>query len=137
MAVKGLPQLSAKLKRLRTATAEPVKVGVGKGAQLIVEEQKRLVPVKTGALRDTIQWTFGDPPAYASVGLRLGGRKENETRATITAGTSAVRYAHLVELGHSGKPGTPYFYPGYRSRRKDAQKIIAAHVRQAVKDAAR
>jgi len=135
MAVKGLPQLSAKLKRLRTATAEPVKIGVGKGAQLIVEEQKRLVPVRTGALRDSITWTFGDPPAYASVGLRMGGRQKNETRATITAGSNAVRYAHLVELGHGGKPGTPFFYPGYRSRRKEAQKIIAAEIRRAVKAA--
>lgn len=137
MAVKGLPQLNAKLKRLRTATAEPVKIGVGKGAQLIVEEQKRLVPVKTGALRDSIQWTFGDPPAYASLNLTRGKRKENETRATITAGSNAVRYAHLVELGHSGKPGTPFFYPGYRATRKAAKKLIDAEIRAAVLKAAR
>lgn len=143
--LKNLPQLRNKLKKLRAATAVPMKTAMEKAAELVTDEQRRLVPFVTGALHDSIQWTHGTPPAYAAFKGKKGFQQGvNETRITITAGNTEVRYAHLVEFGHSGemdvalgvenkKGARPFFYPGYRAMRKKARAIIAADVRKAVK----
>jgi HK97 gp10 family phage protein len=102
-------------------------------ASLIVAEQKRLAPIRTGALRDSITWTFGSAPAGSSFGG--GQRSANETRITITEGNMRVRYAPFVEFGTTSMQAQPHFYPGYRATRRRARTIIAANVRKAVKAA--
>lgn len=128
--VTGLKSLTEKFKRLRTNTAPAARHGVGAGADIIVAEQKRLAPVKTGALRNSIDWTFGDPPQ----GARLGGgpRGENTTRATIYAGNNVIYYAPFVEFGTMARPAQPFFYPGYRIMRKRAKAAIAKSLKTAV-----
>lgn len=130
--VQGLDRLNAKLKALRTQTAAGVKVAVGQAADVVVDMQKKLCPVDTGALRDSIQWTFGAPPAHSTF---RSSSSQNETRAVISAGNSAVRYAHLVEFGHLHQPAHPFFYPGYRAAKKRAKAIITKGVKAAVQKA--
>jgi HK97 gp10 family phage protein len=130
--IQNRDRLFAKLRKLRTQTAPEMVKAITQASELVVAAQKHLVPVKTGALRDSIQWTFGTPPAYATF---KGKKTENETRAVISAGNSAVRYAHLVEFGHQGKGARPFFYPGYRAVKKRAKAIINKAVKTAVKRA--
>jgi HK97 gp10 family phage protein len=131
--ITGLARLNDKFQRMVATAVPDVRVGVAEGASLIVAEQQRLAPVKTGALRASVQWTFGDPPQ----GTRLGGgkRSASETRATITAGSTRVPYAAFVEFGTRHAPAQPFFYPGYRATRRQAKaairKAVAASVRQA------
>src|SRR4051812_23705921 len=109
--ITGLARLNDKFQKMVATAVPDVRVGVTEGASLIVAEQQRLAPVKTGALRASVQWTFGDPPE----GARLGGgkRSASETRATITAGNNNVFYARMVEFGTRHAPAQPFFYPGY------------------------
>ena len=144
--LKGLPELKAKLIRLKEQTADAVGPAMGKAAQLIVDMMKRQVPVDHGDLRDSIGWTFGEKPKYAQAITRA---KFGTTRVTIFAGNSKVRYAHLVEFGTaphvnagifegSQNPGTkaqPYFFSSYRALKRDAQKIIRLAIRDAVRKA--
>ena len=144
--LKGLPQLKAKLVRLKEQTAESVMPAMGKAAQLIVDMMKRQVPVDHGDLRDSIGWTFGDKPKYAQA---ITTARFGQTRVTIFAGNAKVRYAHLIEFGTaphtnagifagSENPGArsqPFFFPSYRALRKDAQKIIRLAIRDAVRKA--
>lgn len=145
--LKGLPQLKAKLVRLKEGTAPAVQGAMARAAQLIVDMMKRHVPVDHGDLRDSIGWTFGDKPKYAQAvtSVRFGA-----TRVTIFAGNTKVRYAHLVEFGtkphpqggefegtsHPGTTAQPFFFSSYRALKKDAQKIIRLAIRDAVRKAA-
>lgn len=130
----GLARLNAKFQKMVAAAVPDVRVGVAEGANIIVAQQQRLAPVKTGALRASIQWTFGDPPQGASLGG--GKRSQNETRATITAGNDHVFYAAMVEFGTRHAPAQPFFYPGYRARRKEAKRAIQKAVKASVQKAA-
>jgi HK97 gp10 family phage protein len=154
--LQGLPRLKAKLQRLRQETAEDVRPALARAAQLIVEQMKRLAPVsdaprqrkgKTvnpGALRDSIGWTFGGRPRHSQA-LAVG--KVGRLRVTIFAGNDEVRYAHLQEFGspphiaggkfegarHPGHPAQPFFFPGYRAMRREAKRLLAKAIRDAVR----
>lgn len=145
--LKGLPQLKAKLVALKERTADEVRPALAASADEIVAMMRRLVPVDSGALRDSIGWTFGDKPRYAQA---LAVARAGDLVVTIFAGNSRVRYAHLVEFGarphkaggkfagaeHPGAPAQPFFYPSYRALKRDAKRRIAKAVREAVKRAA-
>lgn len=142
--LKGLPQLKAKLIRLKEQTAAEVAPAMGRAAQVVVDMMKRQVPVDHGDLRDSIGWTFGEKPKYAQAVTRV---RFGTTRVTIFAGNAKVRYAHLVEFGtrphpqgglyagtmHPGTRPQPFFFSSWRATRNEARKII----RQAVRDAVR
>lgn len=128
--VTGVPSLNRKLKQLREVTATQMEPAMGQAAQVIVSEQKRLVPVKTGALRNSIGWRFGDPPADAKLGG--GPRSRNSTRVSIYAGDFTAWYARIIEFGTVKARAQPFFYPGYRATRKRAKAIITKAVKAAV-----
>jgi len=146
--LKGLPELKAKLVRLKEGTAAPVREAMARAAQMIVDMMKRHVAVDEGDLRDSIGWTFGDKPKYAQA---VTTARFGDTRVTIYAGSSKVRYAHLVEFGTRGHPqggmfegtshpGTrpqPFFFTSYRALRSEARKLIRAAIRDAVREAVR
>jgi HK97 gp10 family phage protein len=145
--LKGLPQLKAKLKRLKEQTAEDIKPTFEAAAQSIVDMMKRRVPVKTGGLRDTIGWTWGDRPKYSQkvTSVKAGGALV----ITIFAGDSKHRYAHLVEFGtkpheqggefrgteHPGTAPQPFFFSSYRAMRKGVKAMLRKAIKAAVKKA--
>ena len=94
---------------------------------------KTLVPVKTGALRDSIVVTGpgGTTPAYSQPG---GGHAVPENAVALTAGNSAVRYGHIVEYGSQKMHAEPFFWPSYRLFKKRAANRIKRGIRKAVKD---
>jgi len=148
--LKGLPELQRKLERLRAGTAEQVKPAMEQAAQRTVDMMKSLVPAKSGDLRDSIGWTWGDTPrgAMKIASARVGG---GAMQLTIYAGNEKAFYARWVEFGtaphvNGGKfkgtdnPGTaaqPFFYPAWRANKKEAVKAFRAAVRKAVAEAAR
>ena len=129
--------LLRKLSALPTQTRSAIRQALAEGADEIVGMQKRLVPVKTGKLRDSIKATFGDKPAQSSAGLAGGGKVAGDPDLTvwITAGGGAKStgwYARFVEFGtkphvaggkfagaaHPGAKRQPFFFPAYRALRK-------------------
>lgn len=144
--LKNLPQLKAKLEKLRNDTADDVRPAVGKAAQLVVDMMQRQVPVESGELRDSIGWTFGDKPKYSQAVTTV---KAGPLTVTIFAGNTKVRYAHLVEFGtaphingglfdgskHPGAKPQPFFFTSYRAMRKEARRMITKAVKEAVRKA--
>lgn len=54
------------------------------GAAEIVAEMKRLAPVQSGALRDSIGWTWGDVPAGSfTIADVRSGKNAGEQYATL------------------------------------------------------
>lgn len=83
-----------------------------KGAVVLRDEAKRLVPVKTGRLRDSLWAAKGDP---------------EKTSALMGQNITKVPYAHLVEFGHGGPmpaPAHPFIRPAILSKKFEVQKII-------------
>jgi HK97 gp10 family phage protein len=100
----------------------------------IQDAMKTLVPVRTGALRDSIVVTppGQTTPAYSEPG---GGHTVPENAVAITAGSSAVRYGHLVEYGTEHMHAEPFFWPAYRLFKKRAATRIKRAISKSVKDA--
>lgn len=112
--MEGLDRLNAKLRRIPDAMREELRAAIAAGAADIVTAQKRLAPVKSGKLRDSIQFVFGDQEQvkYASLKFGAAGRQKGDPYLTaiISAGNSAMRNAHNVEFGapaHKIKPKKP------------------------------
>lgn len=135
--ITRLARLNDKFRKLVEDSTPAARAGVAEAADLIVSEQKRLAPVRTGALRNSIQWNFGEAPEGAKLGSPGKGQAANESRAVITAGDRVAYYAPFVEFGTESAPAQPFFYPAYRANRKRAKAIIQKAVRAAVQRSAR
>ena len=144
-----LKQLQKKLDRLPIKVKQRIREAMEQGANEIVNMAKNLVPDDSGALRDSIGWTYGQAPKGAmTLGKvqSLGG----ELTITIYAGNSEAFYARWVEFGTSqhtagGKfagatipaiPASPYFYVSFRANRRRVRGRISRAINRAAKEVA-
>ncbi|MGU3494215.1 HK97-gp10 family putative phage morphogenesis protein [Xanthobacteraceae bacterium A53D] len=151
--ILGLASLQKKLDRLPKVVTAEIKASMEKVAQQIVDLAKSLVPKgRTGALRDSIGWTWGAPPR-GSITLGKVARSALGKGLTLTvfAGNDEAYYARWVEFGtsahaqgglfegtdHPGTAAQPYFFPAYRANKKPARRAIRKSVRQAALKVAR
>lgn len=152
--VERLEQLRRKIKALSSAPMRSrIKQAIAEAADEIADAQRRLVPVRTGALRASIKVTFGARPAQSSAGLGAGGAAAGDPDLTawITAGGGRSGwYARFVEFGtrphtaggkfkgarHPGARAQPFFYPAYRSLRRRAKSKISRAIGKAARDIA-
>ncbi len=95
---------------------------------------KQLAPVESGALRDSIAVTGpGETtPSYSQPG---GSQVAAENQVLVTAGNTAVRYAHLQEYGTAHAPAQPFFWPAYRLFKKRLAGRIKRSISKAVREA--
>lgn len=161
VSVSGLRELDRALGLLPKATARNVlKRTLDKAAQPIVEAAKAEVPVKSGALRDSIK---ASPRVKNQVGrseysaaMRAGLGKSAARAALIAArrankgqgsfaevfvgparGKGVVRYAHLIEFGSARLPPRPFMRPAWDANRMRALEIIKAELGAEIIKAAR
>lgn len=150
--LKGLPSLKRKLKKLQEDTAPAFEIALASAAEQVTEKMKSAAPKKSGALRDSIGWTFGDAPKYSQ---RLAFFKkrlaEKTIQVTIYAGNSSVRYSHIVEFGsaphkaggqfagadHPGTRAKPFFYSTYRSEKRRIKRMLRKAIDGAITKAIR
>lgn len=145
--LKGLPQLKAKLIRLKQETMHSVRPAMEMAASEIVAMMRRLVPVDHGDLQDSIGWTWGEAPKRSlSFSHVIAGNK-----ITIFAGNEVAFYARWIEFGtaphinggrfqgteNPGTPPRPFFYPAFRALRKKAKLTMAKAIRQSVRQIAK
>ncbi|AXQ93203.1 HK97 gp10 family phage protein [Cereibacter azotoformans] len=141
--ILNLARLERKLRRLPTAALAEIKPAMEAAAKEMVAMMKSLVPEDTGALKDSIGWTWGKAPkgsmVIAAVKASLGG----ELTITIYAGSRDkglgdmdAYYARWVEFGTQKMTARPYFYVSYRANKKSAGRKIRAGVRRAAKKVA-
>lgn len=128
----GKEKLARKFAMLPDAFERVVSAEMGAVADQIVGMMKRLVPVDQGDLRDSIGWTFGEPPKGSIVVFKSRPVRGLNMRLSIFAGNDKAFYARWVEFGTQGHlqggqfkgtqhPGTaahPFFYPAYRFHKK-------------------
>jgi len=141
--VQGLKSLERKLTRTIPARVRlATRAAMEKGANEIVALAKTWVPVKSGALRDSIGWTWGDAPEGSIIMGTVRPSKDGDERITIYAGTRNKNlgdkdafYVRFVEFGTQNAPPSPFFYPAYRTLKKRTKSRITRETRKALKAA--
>lgn len=163
MKIDGRDRLKAKIAAMPVKTREQIRKTLASSAADMVDAAKRFAPVDSGALRNSIGYTFGSHTAdNANVrGVGSGGG-DHELSVSIHAGDKTAWYASLVEFGtvahvikprepggsltiggrqvdqvqHPGASARPYFYPAYRLTKKQLKSRIRSSVSRAAKEAA-
>ena len=140
--VKGVAALHRRFEaipdRIKDAVVEPMEAY----AEQIVAMMRSLVPVKSGALRDSIGWTWGDDAPKGSLRIaQVSGRDFGGISITIYAGTrdkslgdADAYYAMWQEFGTRNMPANPYFYVSWRANRGRVKAGITRVVRKAIKE---
>jgi HK97 gp10 family phage protein len=147
MPILRLNRLKRKLAQLPREVTKGIRLALEESANEIVALAKSLVPEDSGALRDSIGWTWGQPPKGSMVLLKTRASLKLDLTLTIYAGNDEAYYARWVEFAtkshvnrglfagsqHPGTAAQPFFYPAYRANRKPAKAKIRRAVRKAVK----
>lgn len=142
--LKGLPQLKAKLIKLKEKTAEQIRPAMERAAQSVVDMMKRQVPVDKGDLRDSIGWTWGAGPKGSIKLASVNG-------ITIFAGNEKAFYVRFVEFGtaphlqggsragteHPGTNAQPFFFSSWRAMRKSVKSALRKAIKEAVRSVAK
>lgn len=130
----GLKSFQSRMAAIPRDVRKAVQPALLQGAYEVSEAMEALAPEDTGDLKGSIVVTAPgkSTPPYSQPG---GSRVAPPNAALITAGTSQVRYAHLVEYGTSKASAQPFFWPGFRLARKKAAARIKRSIAKAVREA--
>ena len=135
------PRLRARLAKIPDIAREAAASAMEECAAEIVAEMKLLVPVDSGDLRDSINWTWGDIPAGSFVvdEIRSGknaGQQYATLRIKIYAGNREAFYARFIEFGtKTGVKAQPFFFPVWKAKKKEFRRRIRASIRQRIREA--
>jgi len=138
--VQGLEKLRAKLRALPDEVRKEMRAAMTTGAEELVSMQKRLAPVDSGDLRDSIGYSFGEYRAANSnvrgvgVGSRVG---DPDLSVTVHAGDAKAYYAAFLEFGTVNMAAHPFFFPAYRALRKRIRSRISRASSNAAKKIAK
>lgn len=119
--ISGVNELIRKLNRIEARIkCEILEKAVKKGASVIQERAKELVPVDTGELRNSI-------------------RTKVETDGDTVKGIIYTNksYAAYVELGTSKQNPQPYMYPALSERENEAHNVIKDTIKSEIDKIAR
>lgn len=132
------PRLQARLAKVPDIARAAAAKAMEEGAAEIVAEMKRLAPVESGKLRDSINWTWGDVPAgsFTIADIRSGknaGEQYATLRIKIYAGSREAYYARWQEFGTKNHPAQPFFYVTWSKEKAKFRRRIRAAVRAAIR----
>jgi HK97 gp10 family phage protein len=155
--VEGLDRLNARFNAIPKRVRDAAEKELERIAAEIVDTMKRFAPVDTGALRESIGWTWGDAPEGALKIGKVGGREYGSLSITIYAGGAEntgrrqarssgtrrrdwkrgtyfdVDVAIFQEFGTSKMRANPFFYPAWRANRKKAKARLTRAINKAIK----
>jgi HK97 gp10 family phage protein len=133
--VIGRERLKRKLTVISAKSKPAIRAAIAKSADEIVAMMRGLVPVDSGALRGSIDWTWGDPPEGTTTFFKTA-RGDPDLTATIFAGNRDAYYARWVEFGTVKSSPRPFFFPAYQTNRKRAASRIKRAANKAARDEA-
>ena len=135
------PRIVAKLKQIPDVAVDAARQAMEEVAQEIVEAMRAAAPKgKTGRLRDSIGWTWGDlPPGTFMIDEIRSGRNQGDQYATlrikIYAGNREAFYARFQEFGTRSQPAQPFFFSTWKRERAKFRRKIRAAIRKRIKEA--
>lgn len=139
--VDGVPQLNKLLtKTIPARVNQAARDAMEKGANELVAMMRSFVPVQSGALRESIGWTWGKAPKDSTeIATSEGDEKGN--RITIYAGNSKTmvgsrnqfQLARLQEFGTVAMRSNPFFFPAWRTLRTRIRSRITREIKKAIR----
>ena len=134
------PRLRARLAKIPDIAREAAAAAMEEGAQEIVDAMKMAAPVDSGALRDSIGWTWGEVPAGSFMidEIRSGKNKGDQyatLRIKIYAGNREAFYARFQEFGTRSQPAQPFFFVTWSREKAKFRRRIRERVRKRIKEA--
>lgn len=114
--IQGLREVQKALKQLGDATKKEMKSTHLKAAEIVVGASKRFVPIKTGALAQSIR----------AAAVQSGGR--------VRVGSASVPYAGPIHFGwpaRSIKP-QPFIYDALDTRRGEVARLYSERISELV-----
>jgi HK97 gp10 family phage protein len=127
--VKGVRELNKAVAAMPKRVENAARKAMEKGADELVAMMKRLVPVDSGDLRNSIAWKWGEPPKGAIV-LAESAPTERGLKITVYATDFKARW---IEFGTVKMGAQPFFFPSYRSLRKRIRSRIQREMKKAIK----
>ena len=133
------PRIVAKLKQIPDVAVDAARQAMEEVAQDIVEAMRAAAPKgKTGRLRDSIGWTWGDlPPGTFMIDEIRSGRNQGDQYATlrikIYAGNREAFYARFQEFGTRSQPAQPFFFLTWSKEKAKFRRQIRTAVRAAIR----
>ncbi|EKS4344848.1 HK97 gp10 family phage protein [Clostridium botulinum] len=114
MELNGLDELIRKVQDMGKAGVRVENAALKKAGELIVEEAKNNVPVKTEKLKK---------------GLKVSGVRKKGGNKFVLAGiqkgdNSKIFYGKFLEFGTSRMKAQPFMGPAYESKKEEAKEII-------------
>lgn len=131
--VEKLDRLKAKVAAITPAVRAEVRKAMEKGAEEIVAMARRLVPVDSGTLRNSIGWTWGSAPKGS---IKLASAETGGDVLTIFAGNEVAYYAGMVEFGTLRQAAQAFFFPSYRANRRRVKAAASRALNKAIKKVA-
>lgn len=133
--VEGREKLRRKFAALPKAVREEMMGALVKSAEDLTGMQKRLAPVKTGKLRDSIKYEIENDGMTAIV---TAGDKEAFYAAMVEHGTKAhVAGGRFAGAEIPAMPARPFFFPAFRALKKSIKSRASRAVTKGIKKIAR
>ncbi len=146
--MQGLEQAKARLRAAVPTITKAASDQLAVEAKALAEEIRAKVPVRTGALKGSVEavqisnteWEIRAGGDATTKKIRAGVRDRDFAQARVAGNNKGeFDYARGVEFGHrtpEGKhvPAEPFFYPPYRARRAGIRKRVLARVIKAAND---
>ncbi len=147
--ITGRDRMRKVLKAIPIEMRKRLREAILAGAEDMANTMRTLAPVHTGKLRDEINVSAGDerPDLYDKL---RGQRTERDPElaaiihvddwkaAWVEFGTAPhINKGEFAGTQNPGTPAQPFFFPGYRARKKQVQARINKAARQAIKDGLR
>jgi HK97 gp10 family phage protein len=113
VSIRGAKELEALLKGLGPRVAARVSdKAIRAGAKVVADEARRLVPVKTGALKKSIAV------------VQAPGKRQSERAMVLGFRRPAGRRAHFTEFGTVKSAARPFLRPAFDAKYNEAVDAI-------------
>ena len=141
--VQGLGEWKRKWGSLPGKLRDEIIRTLEQNAEELVAEMKQNAPELSGALRESIGWTWGDAPeGWMAIGTVRGG--DETLQITIYAGNEKTivtnksggkfQLAKLQEFGTKNMAANPYFYPVYRLRKRRLKSRLTRNANKVIRN---
>lgn len=159
--VEGIEQFRRTMRMMETEVRDGARLQIEKEATKVAALMRFAAPKNTGALAESIGWTWGDARAggisartatsgavYDFLGVtlqaggvegtsreqrRASGTRQRDWKRTGTFSSEKTDVAAYQEFGTSRMPANPFFFPIWRAERRRVRSNIIAAVRRAVR----
>lgn len=131
--IDGLRELRRDLKKAeQIEDFTELRLGLKRAADVVAQDAKRRVPVRSGRARDSIRATSGGTRAYV-----VGGKAKVPYYAWLDFGSRSARSGRTRSVGPwtksgDGPEGGRFIYPAFEATQTEVERIVREAINNAL-----